>query len=74
MFVGGDELHVLLVHHLDPALSRLFVFWILSCMSCLYILDINPLLVASFANIFSHSLGCLFLDGFLCCVKAFKFN
>ena len=28
-------------------------------MSCLYILEINPLSVASFANIFSHSLGCL---------------
>ena len=30
-------------------------------MSCLYILDINPLLVMSFANIFSHSVGCLFI-------------
>ena len=29
-------------------------------MSCLYILEINPLLVASFANIFSHSIGYLF--------------
>ena len=38
----------------------LFVF-ILSCMSCLYILEIKPLLVASFANIFSHSVGCLFV-------------
>ena len=28
----------------------LFVFLILSCMSCLYILEINPLSVASFAN------------------------
>ena len=28
-------------------------------MSCLYILEINPLLVTSFANIFSHSVGCL---------------
>ena len=28
-------------------------------MSCLYILEINPLLVASFANIFSHYEGCL---------------
>ena len=27
----------------------------------LYILDINPLSVASFANIFSHSIGCLFV-------------
>ena len=39
----------------------LFVFWILSCMSCLYILEINPLSVASFADIFSHSEGCLFV-------------
>ena len=30
-------------------------------MSCLYILEINPFLVASFANIFSHSVGCLFI-------------
>ena len=29
-------------------------------MSCSYILEINPLSVASFANIFSHSEGCLF--------------
>ena len=30
-------------------------------MSCLYILEINPLSVDSFANIFSHSVGCLFV-------------
>jgi hypothetical protein len=29
-------------------------------MSCLYILSINPLSIASFANIFSHSERCLF--------------
>ena len=39
----------------------LFVFLILSCMSCLYILEINPLSVVSFANIFSHSEGYLFI-------------
>ena len=39
----------------------LFVFFVLSCMSCLYILEINPLSVALFANIFSHSEGCLFI-------------
>ena len=38
-----------------------FVVLILSCMSCLYILEINPLSVASFANVFSHSEGCLFI-------------
>ena len=38
----------------------LFVFLALSCMSCLCILQINPLSVVSFAIIFSHSEGCLF--------------
>ena len=32
----------------------------LSCMSCFYILKINPLSVVSFAIIFSHSDSCLF--------------
>ena len=39
----------------------LFVFLILNCMSCLYILESNPLSVASFVNIFSHSEGSLFI-------------
>ena len=40
-------------------LFGLFVFLILHCMSCLYVLEINPLSVTSFTNIFSHSTGCL---------------
>ena len=56
-------------------LIGLFVFLVLSYMSCLYILEINPLSVVSFAIIFSHSEGCLFsLLSFLCCAKAFKFS
>ena len=35
--------------------------FILSCMSCLCIWRINPLLVASFANIFFHSVDCLLI-------------
>ena len=42
-------------------LTRWFVFLILSCMSCLFILDINPLTIISFANIFFYSIGCLFI-------------
>ena len=42
-------------------LIGLFVFLVLSCKSCWYILEINPLSVVSFANIFSHSEGCLFI-------------
>ena len=41
-------------------LNGLFVFLVLTCRSCLYILEINPLPVVSFAIIFSHSEGCLF--------------
>ena len=41
-------------------LAGLFVFPILNCMSCLYILEINPLSVDPFAIIFSHSEGCHF--------------
>ena len=37
----------------------LFVFLVFSSMSCLYILEINPLSSVSFAIIFSHSEGCL---------------
>ena len=37
-----------------------FIFLELSCRSCLYIFEINPLSIASFAIIFFHSEGCLF--------------
>ena len=30
-------------------------------MSCLHIFEINPLSVTLFANIYSHSVGCLFI-------------
>ena len=42
-------------------LIGLFVFLVLSCMRCLYILEINSLSAVSFAIIFSHSEGCLFI-------------
>ena len=41
-------------------LIGLFGFLVLSCMSCLYVLEINSLSVVSFAIIFCHSEGCLF--------------
>ena len=42
-------------------LIELFGFFILSCVSCLYILENNMLLVASFVDIASHYEGCLFI-------------
>ena len=38
-----------------------FCVFLLSCISCLYIIEIKPLLVTPFANIFPHSVGCLFI-------------
>ena len=59
-------------------LIGLFVFLVLSCMSCLNILEINPLSVVSFVIIFSHSEGCfltlLIVSFAIYCAKAFKFN
>ena len=52
---------------LETYLGLLPVFWcgvcfllLLSCLSCLYILEIKPFSVASLADIFSHSVGFLF--------------
>ena len=41
-------------------LIGLFVFLVLSCVSCLYVLEINPMSIVSFAIIFSCSEGHLF--------------
>ena len=41
-------------------ITGLFNFFVLSCMSCLHILEVNNLSVLSFANIFSQSEGCFF--------------
>ena len=42
----------------------------------LRVLEVSPLSDTSFANVFSYSVGCLFIfvDGFPCCAKAFWFN
>ena len=56
-------------------LIGLFAFLNFSCMCSLTILDINPLSDTSFADIFYHSLGCLFVSyGFLRYAKACKFD
>ena len=44
-----------------PVFDWVVYFSIFSCMSYLHVLEINPLSVAWFANIFSHSVGCLFI-------------
>ena len=54
-----SSLEKFLFRSVSHFLIGLCVFLVLRCMSCLYILEINLLLVVSFA-IFSHSEGCLF--------------
>ena len=46
--------------HFSSGLFGFLLLLLLSCMSCLYILEIKLLLVASFANIFSYSI-CFFI-------------
>ena len=55
-----SSLEKCLFRSLSHFLIRLFAFQVLSCMSCLCILEINSLSVVSFAIFFSHSEGCLF--------------
>ena len=49
-----------LLRFISHFLIGLFVFLVLSCMSCFHILEINPLSVVSLAILFSHSEHCLF--------------
>ena len=42
-----------------PFSIELLAFLLLGCISCLYILEIKPLSVASLETIFSHSESCL---------------
>ena len=55
VFVGH-----LFMSSLEKSLFRSSVFLVLSCVNCLYILQMNPLSVL-FAIIFSHSEGCLLI-------------
>ena len=49
------------IQFLCPLFNWVVYFLMLSCMRSLYILDTNPLLDVSFANIFSHSISFLFV-------------
>ena len=55
-------------HGKGTGLKKKLIFWIglfvvllLNHVSCSYSLEIRSLLVASFAKIFSHSIGCFFI-------------
>jgi len=51
-----------------------WIFLLLSCVSCLYILEIKPCQLLHL-KLFSHSIGCLlFFYSFLCCAKSCPFD
>uniref|UniRef100_A0A5G2R2F1 Uncharacterized protein n=1 Tax=Sus scrofa TaxID=9823 RepID=A0A5G2R2F1_PIG len=53
----------------------LLVFLLLSCVCCLCISEVNPLSVASFKTIFSHSVSCCFVFlWFPLLCKTFQFD
>ena len=54
-----SSLEKCLFSSLDYFLIGLFIFLELSCISCLYIFEINCLSIASYAVVFSHSEACL---------------
>ena len=69
LYVFFGEMSVQVFSHF---LTELFVFLVLSCMSCLDILEINPLSVVSFAIIFSYSEGKNIYFCFIDYAKAFN--
>ena len=67
MIIDAEHLFVSLLANLHFFLGKMFsssahflirlVCVLLGCMSCLHMLDINPLSVIAFANISSHLVG-----------------
>ena len=55
VFLGDMSIYVFV-----PLFDWIVCFLVLSCMICLYILEINPLFIVSSAIVFSHSEGYLF--------------
>lgn len=71
VFLGEPSVEVL-----GPFFSLVVCFLLLSRMSSLHMLDISPLSEMFFANISSHSAGCLFwdVDDFFCRAEAISFD
>ena len=76
--VSVGHLHVffgeMFIQVLCSFFNQVVCFLMLSCMSSLYILDINSLSNISFVDLLFNRLPFSFVNSFLWCGKAFKFN
>ena len=69
IFFGEVSVSVFFLHF-----DWVVVFLVLTCMSYLYMLEINHFSLVSFAIFFYHSEGCLFTLFIVYYTKACKFN
>ena len=70
-----SSLEKCLFRYFSHFLSGLFIFLVLSCIICVYILEMNPLWVVSFAFFFLPfwRLSFHLVYSFLCCANTSKF-
>ena len=61
LYIFSGKMSVPIVYSFFNLIFGFFLLLLLSCMHCLYILNINPLSIISFANIFFQLVGCLFI-------------
>ena len=71
IFFGEMSLYLLPIFYF---ILFYFILFFFSYKDYLHILEMNPLSVAWFADIFSYSKSCHLVYGVLCCAKAFLFN
>ena len=61
LYIFFGEMSIQVFAHFSIGLLIVFFFFLLSCINCMYILEIKPLSTASFESIFFYSVSCPFV-------------